>query len=455
MTLWGGRFGEEPDDDVLRFTVSAADRRLLEVDVEGSLAHVAALAEAGILDEDEAERIIAGLDEILGEARVHTFRWEESDEDVHSAVERRLGEVIGPLAGKLHTGRSRNDQVSLDLRLYLIRAGEERVAGIAGLVAALAAAAREAGNTIVPFYTHLQQAQAVPLAHHLLAHAWALLRDAERFRDAARRMAVSPLGAGAGGGSRLPLRPEAAAERLGFPAVFTNSLDAVGARDFAAEYLWCCAHAMIDLSRLAEELTLWATSEFDWVTFADRHTTGSSALPHKKNPDAAELARGRAGSAIGHLTGLLAVLKGLPLAYDRDLQQDKEHVFPVDDDLGGALEALAGMIESAEFHPPAPGGWVAALDLAELLVSRGVPFREAHMAVGNLVASLEKAGRDAVSVTDDDLAGIHEGFAAGDAAMLDPVASVEARRSPGGGSFESVAGQLEELDRRLAVLTAR
>jgi argininosuccinate lyase len=449
VTLWGGRFGEEPGEAIRRFAASPADRRLLEFDVAGSLAHVAALVEAGILGEDDASLLTGGLEQILGEARSGSFRWEEGDEDVHSAVERRLTEIAGPAAGRLHTGRSRNDQVALDLRLYLAAAARERIAGLERLAGVLAGRAEEAGDAVVASYTHLQQAQAVPFAHHLLAHAWALLRDADRFSDALSRIEVSPLGAGAGGGSRFPLRPDVAAARLGLPAVFENSLDAVGSRDAAAEYLWCCTQALVDLSRLGEEITLWCSAEFGWMTPADRHATGSSALPHKKNPDAAELARGKAGSAIGHLAGLLAVVKGLPLAYDRDLQQDKEHLFTADDDLAGALEALAEMLEGADLHPPPPGPWTAALDLAEALAGRGVPFREAHEAVGRLVRRAEEDGRDPGSLDDPYLASVDPRFAPGDAGLLDPAASVASRRSPGGGSFESVRRQIETIRERL------
>jgi len=301
----------------------------------------------------------------------------------------------------------------------------------------------------VPLYTHLQQAQAIPLAHHLLAHAWALARDADRFTDALARIEVSPLGAGAGGGSRLPLRPDVSAKHLGLPAVFENSLDAVGSRDAVAEYVWCCTQTMSDLSRLGDEIILWVTAEFGWATLADRHATGSSALPHKKNPDIAELVRGKAGSAIGHLAGLLAVIKGLPLAYDRDLQQDKEHLFAVDDDLAGALGAMTEMISEMAFHPPGPGPWVAALDVAEAMVERGIPFREAHRIVGRLVAWATEEGLDPAALTDPDLQGVDPGFRDGDAALLDPAASVAARRSPGGGSFQSVVEQIEQIRQRL------
>jgi argininosuccinate lyase len=452
MTLWGGRFGEGPDEALWAFTVSPADRRLLLDDLEGSLAHVAGLVHAGILDEADGRALRTGLEQIQAEVFRGVFVFEEGDEDVHSAVERRLFEIAGDAAGKLHTGRSRNDQIALDLRLHLRAAAASRIRQITGLARALALRAEEAGETVVASYTHLQQAQAVPFAHHLLAHAWALVRDAERFRDALGRIDVSPLGAGAGGGSRLPLDPSFVAARLGMSGVFENSLDAVSSRDVEAEYLFCCVQTMVHLSRLAEELVLWSTAEFGWAEYADRHTTGSSALPHKKNPDAAELARGKAATAIGHLTGLLALQKGLPLSYNRDLQQDKEHLFPADDDLAGALDVLTAMILDASFDPPAPGPWVAALDLAEVLVERGVPFREAHRAVGGMVATLEAAGLDFASLTAEHLAAAHPLFRPGDVAAADPVGSVRARRSPGGASFESAVAQLGMLAGRLDAL---
>jgi argininosuccinate lyase len=304
----------------------------------------------------------------------------------------------------------------------------------------------------VPSYTHLQRAQAVPLGHHLLAHGWALVRDAERFLAALERIEISPLGAGAGGGSRLPLDPAYAAERLGLRGVFENSLDAVAARDVVSEYLFCATQTLVDLSRLSEELVLWGSAEFGWAAYADRHTTGSSALPHKKNPDAAELARAKAGSAIGDLAGILAVQKGLPLAYNRDLQQDKEHLFRVDDDLRLALEALRGMIADAIFDPPPPDPLVAVLDLAEVLVERGVPFREAHDAVGRLVAEAAGRGVGPADLTPAELAGFHEVLRPEDAGLLDPAESVRARSSPGGGSFASVDRQLQQMSERMAEL---
>ncbi|MDH3517614.1 MAG: argininosuccinate lyase, partial [Acidimicrobiia bacterium] len=284
MTLWGGRFDEAPDRRLWDFTVTVTDRRLLADDVEGSIAHASMLRHVGLLSEVEHEAIHQGLLRILADAHDGTFEFVESDEDVHSAVERRLVELVGDAGAKLHTGRSRNDQVALDMRLYLRRAAGERSAQLARFGMTLLEIASEHARTVVPSYTHLQQAQAIPLGHHLLAYAWMAVRDRQRFQGVAERLGVSPLGAGASGGSSLPLDPGFTARQLGFDVVFANSLDAVGSRDVIAEYAWCCAQSMVNLSRLAEELVLWATSEFGWVTFSDAFTTGSSALPQKKNP---------------------------------------------------------------------------------------------------------------------------------------------------------------------------
>ena len=449
MTLWSGRFDDAPADVLWRFTASQTDRRLLAVDIRGSIAHVGMLADVGLIDRAEHETIDVALHQLLADADDGTFEFLDTDEDVHSAVERRLIELVGDVGRKLHTGRSRNDQIALDIRLYLLETStirQQQLAEFAGTLVELAQANRD---VIVPSYTHLQQAQAIPLAHHLLAYAWMAVRTRSRFADLDQRMAVSPLGASASGGSSLPIDPYIAAQRLGFPVVFPNSLDAVGSRDLVAEYVFCCAQAMVDLSRLSEELVLWATSEFGWVTFEDALTTGSSALPQKKNPDIAELARGKAAGAIGSLTAIMALQKALPLAYNRDLQEDKEHVFAVDDMLGGTLEAVTALMGSATFDPPQPGSWTMALDFAEALVGRGVPFREAHEAVGRLVSRLLSSGRDLAAVTADDLLGVDSRFEPGDVDLADAEQSVRRRRSSGGGSFESVVQQIEALQRLL------
>jgi argininosuccinate lyase len=429
----------------MAFTTDRSDRRLLQDDLLGSAAHARMLGEVGLLTEEEAQQLVEAIGDLLEDAREGRFEFDDADEDVHTAVERRLHETVGALGGKLHTGRSRNDQVALDLRLYLLRASGRRIEQLKSFGRILADKAEEVGDLVVPSYTHLQQAQAIPLAHHLLAYAWMLLRDAERFEDAADRIAVSPLGAGASGGSSLPLNSAIVADELGMRGTFPNSLDAVSARDFAAEYAFCCAQALTHLSRLGEELVLWSTTEFGWVTFADRFTTGSSALPQKKNADIAELVRAKSARVIGDVTSLLALQKGLPLSYNRDLQEDKAAVFDADDTLAGALAALSGMVASAEFDPPPPSSWVTALDLAEVLAARGIPFREAHNAVGRLVARLLAEGKLLSEVTAGELEAAHLGFIPEDLEVIDPKVSVERRRTAGGGSYVSVLDQLVEL----------
>jgi len=445
MTLWGGRFEEGPSDVLWQYSVDTSDRRLLMDDLTGSMAHVTMLMETEILPTGDARALLQGLGRIRQEAAAGEFAFLDTDEDVHSAVERRLFELAGDVAGRLHTGRSRNDQIALDLRLYLSRMGRARIAQLARFTSTILDVAERWQDVVVPSYTHLQQAQAVPLAHHLLAYAEMLRRDAHRFQEALGRIEVSPLGAGASGGSSLPLDPSVSAQHLGWSWHFINSLDAVASRDFVSEYVFCATQSMVHLSRLAEELILWASSEFGWVTFSDEYTTGSSALPHKKNPDIAELARGRAAVVIGDLTAILTLQKGLPLAYNRDLQEDKAIVFHADDTLAATLTALEPLLATARFHPPAPTSWVTALDLAEALVERGVPFREAHSSVGRLVSALTGSGRTLADATRWDLKAADERFIEDDLLRIDPAASVSARSADGAGSFESVQRQISWL----------
>jgi argininosuccinate lyase len=424
------------------FTVDDADRRLLVVDIEGSMAHAGMLGGTGIIPAPEAAEIVTGLEKVLEEARAGSFAFAETDEDVHTAVERRLTELIGEVAGKLHTGRSRNDQVATDLRLYLRESGEERSTRLRRLIGALTVLAEAHASTVIASFTHLQQAQATTLGIHLLAHAWALTRDLGRLSDCLARLNQSPLGAGAGAGSSLPLDRDRVAEALGFTGPVPNTLDAVASRDFVAEYVFVCAQTMAHLSRLAEEVVMWSTREFGWARLSDQVSTGSSALPHKRNPDVAELIRGRTAVVAGDLVAILGLQKGLPLAYNRDLQEDKRVVFQADDVMGASVSAMTALLDGIELHPPAPSVETASLDLADALVARGVPFREAHHIVGSLMKDLEKAGRSLSSVVDDDLIAIDARFEEGDAALLDPEGSARRR-----GSVESVGAQVGELRR--------
>ncbi|HEX2420904.1 MAG TPA: argininosuccinate lyase [Acidimicrobiia bacterium] len=404
MKMWGGRFSSPPNQDMWEFTVDHADRRLLPFDIEGSIAHVEMLAKVGLLEADEGSTLEKGLQAIAEEAATGSFGFLDTDEDVHSAVERRLVELVGDIGGKLHTGRSRNDQIALDLRLYLRSAALSRRHDLAALITALADQAARHQQTAIATYTHLQQAQRSTLGHHLLAHAWALQRDQGRLADLGKRLSVSPLGAGASAGSSLPLDPMQTALRLGFEASFENSLDAVSSRDLVAEFGFAVTQTMVNLSRLAEELVIWASLEFGWVEMADEFTTGSSALPQKKNPDVAELVRGRAAGAIGHLSALLALQKGLPLSYNRDLQEDKPALFWLDDTMGASSRALTQLIATATFSPPPPSPWTDALGIAENLVRRGIAFRTAHQIVGGLVARLLADGRTPAEIQPEDLA---------------------------------------------------
>ncbi len=456
MTLWSGRLGGGLDDEMAAFTSSLAfDRQLWHADLEGSRAHVSGLRAAGLVSDDEAHALVAAIDEVAGELEDDAFVFLASDEDIHTAVERRVTELIGPTGAKLHTGRSRNDQVATDLRLWTRRAIALLVDAVLDLATTLHESADRAGDAYLPGYTHLQRAQPVLLSHHLRAHSWALLRDAERLFDADVRVDSSPLGAGALAGSSLPLDPAVAARELGFSRTFHNSLDAVSDRDFVAELLFCTALCGVHLSRMGEELVLWTSAEFGFCELDDRFTTGSSMLPQKKNPDAAELARGKAGRLIGNLTGLLATLKGLPLAYNRDLQEDKEPLFDSVAQLRGALLALRGCYATASYKTAAMAiaaddDDAVAVDLAEWLVVRGTPFRESHHLVGGLVSEAHERGvrlRDVVALAD--------GFGDEALSLFEPGSAVRRRTTPGGAGPVPGAHQRESLATALDVARAR
>ncbi len=449
MTLWEGRLGGTADE-VMAFTVSLPfDRRLAGDDLAGSRAHVRGLAKAGVLEPGEAAILLTALDRVEEELASGIFSFHAGDEDIHTAVERRVTELAGDVGAKLHTGRSRNDQVATDLRLYARRELLGVAGALIGLQDVLLRRAEEAGDAYLPGYTHMQRAQPVLLAHHLLAHGWALARDVDRILHSVVRMDVSPLGAGALAGSSLPLDPEAVAADLGFGGRFENSLDAVSDRDFVAEGLFDLALLGVHLSRLGEEFALWSSEEFGFLVLDDAYATGSSMLPQKKNPDVAELARGKTGRLIGHVAGILATLKGLPFAYNRDLQEDKEPLFDAVDQVGRALPAVTGMLASAHFdtermRAAADGPAAAAVDLAEWLVERGMPFRQAHAVVGSLVRDSLQRG-----VPLAELVQSHPALGSDALALLEPGVAVTRRTSPGGAGPKPVAVQMERFRHRL------
>ncbi len=451
--LWGGRFAGGPAEALARLSVSVQfDWRLAPHDLAASRAHARVLHRAGLLDDGELARILGALDELEADVRAGTFVATVDDEDVHTALERGLLERLGPLGGKLRAGRSRNDQVATDLRLYLRDAARQLAGAVAELEAALVGRAEEHRDVPMPGMTHLQHAQPVLFAHHLLAHVHALARDLDRLRDWDKRAAVSPLGAGALAGSSLPLDPELTAAELGFASAATNSIDAVSDRDFVAEFLFVTALLGVHLSRIGEEICLWATSEFRWIRLDDAYSTGSSIMPQKKNPDIAELARGKAGRLIGGLTAVLVTLKGLPLAYDRDLQEDKEPAFDAVEQLLLVLPALAGLIatmtvDTARLTAAAPEGFALATDVAEWLVRTGMPFREAHEVAGALVSYCEGAGKELTDLTDAELAGVDERLTPSVRVVLDVPGALRARSGHGGTAPERVAEQLAALTR--------
>jgi len=446
-TLWHGRFEGGPAAELMAYTASLPfDRRLWRDDIACSRSHVRGLAHCGILTVDEADSILAALDAVAAEMEDGGFVYVEADEDIHTAVERRVTEICGPVGAKLHTGRSRNDQSVTGLRLWCRRELAAVGRRVVALQHVLHDRAVEVGGAYLPGYTHVQRAQPVLLSHHLLAHCWSFGRDLDRLSDLLVRVDVSTLGAGALAGSSLPLDPEFTARDMGFSAVFENSLDAVSDRDFVAEALFVLSMIAIHLSRLGEEFVLWTSDEFGFASLDDAYATGSSMLPQKKNADIAELARGKAGRVIGDLTGLLATLKGLPLSYNRDLQEDKEPLFDAVDQVGLGLAAIGGMIATARFHldrmrEAADQPSMGATDLAEYLVRTGMPFREAHAVVGALVRRSLSGEASLV-----DLVRAEPVLGPRAASLLEPGVGIRMRTSRGGAGPDPMGDQMKRLE---------
>jgi argininosuccinate lyase len=459
LKLWGGRFAGGPAQALEALSASVHfDWVLAPYDLAGSRAHARVLAAAGLLTADELAAMLAGLDALEDDVRAGTFVGTPADEDVHTALERGLIERVGPqLGGKLRAGRSRNDQVATLYRMYLRDRAREIAAGLLELGAALLAQAAAHPDAAMPGRTHFQHAQPVLLAHHLQAHVHALLRDVERLVDWDRRADESPYGSGALAGTSLGLDPQAVARELGFSTSSDNSMDGTAARDVVAELTFVLAMAAVDVSRLAEEVVVWTTAEFGFAVLDDAFATGSSIMPQKKNPDVAELARGKAGRLIGNLAGLLATLKALPLAYNRDLQEDKEPVIDSVDQLLLVLPAFIGMVATMRFDTArmaqlAPAGFSLATDVAEWLVRQGVPFRDAHEVAGSCVRACEQRGIGLEELSDADLAAISPHLTPTVRAVLDVAGSLASRDSHGGTAPVRVAEQRARLEGRLGAL---
>jgi len=449
---WGGRFQEPTDGRVEAFTASIAfDRRLLRHDIAGSIAHAKMLARQGIIPAAEGMAIVKALRLIRQELETGRAELLPTDEDIHMAVERLLTERLGEAGGRLHTGRSRNDQVALDVRLFLREEIDQTHRLVKRLQDKLVAAARREIGTVMPGYTHLQKAQPVLLAHYLLAFWEMLARDVERLRECRRRVNVLPLGAAALAGTGLPIDRQYVAKLLRFPRITQNSMDAVSDRDFAVEFVFAAAMVMMHLSRFCEDLVIWSSDEFRYVEITDAFTTGSSIMPQKKNPDVAELIRGKTGRVYGSLVALLTVLKGLPMTYNRDLQEDKEALFDTVDTVKASLAILADMIPRLTYDrerlaQQAAEGFATATDVAEYLVRQGVPFREAHRIVGRIVAHCLAAGRQLAELTLLELQRFHPSFAADVEACMRPEAAVNAKDIPGGTARARVEARLAELE---------
>jgi argininosuccinate lyase len=447
--LWGGRFTGSAEEWVDEFGASISfDQELAEQDIEGSIAHATMLAKCGVISEDEAAVIIQGLKELKQKAAKGELEYSAKLEDIHLNMEHHLTELIGPTGGKLHTARSRNDQVATDMHLYLKEQVSEIIDLITELQKTLVQQAEQNIETLMPGYTHLQRAQPISFAHHLMAYFWMLDRDKQRYMDSMKRINLSPLGAGALAGTTFPIDRHMTAEILGFEGIYENSLDAVSDRDFILEFLSGSSILMVHLSRLCEEIILWSSQEFQFIELSDAFTTGSSIMPQKKNPDMAELIRGKTGRVYGSLMGLLTVLKGLPLAYNKDMQEDKEGMFDTVKTVKGSLKIFAGMISSMKVKEEKMAKSVKndfsnATELADYLAAKGVPFREAHEIVGKLVLECIQKGCYLLDLPLDAYKSMNPLFEENIYDALNPYNAVERRNSAGGTGFSQVKIQIE------------
>lgn len=456
MKLWGGRFESGPSEIFEQFSGSLHfDRKLVFADIQGSQVFARALGRAGIVSDAERDELIRAFEEIAQEARDPAYLDGASDEDIHTFVIRKLGEKVGPLAAKIHTGRSRNEQVSLDIRLYLRSAADTILEQIADLVGALLGLARRYPDAIVPGYTHLRRAQAVLWPHYLLAYFEMLARDFERMQQARARIDVMPLGSGALAGSGFPFDRQAIAQELGFAQITRNSMDVSADRDFALDFLYASSLIMLHLSRLAEDWILYSSDEFQWMSLGDGVTSGSSLMPQKKNPDSLELIRGKSGRVFSDLTALFITMKGLPTTYNRDMQEDKEPLFDAFQQTSGALAMAKAVTESVTLDCRKPAqaaeeSWVVATDLAEQLARTGVPFHRAHQIVGQLVLESVKTGKRPSDWTGEALAAFAPEFKADMARWLQPSEGLRTRELPGGTGPSAVASALADAEQRLA-----
>lgn len=448
---WGGRFAEGPKEAVAAYTDSQTyDRALYAQDIRGSQAHARMLGRQGVITPDEAEQIVNGLDAVKQEIESGAFVWKPALEDVHMNIEARLTEIIGDVGKKLHTGRSRNDQVGLTFRLFVADRLKAWQQGAAHLCATLVSCADGHQDDILPGCTHMQPAQPVSLAHHLLAYAWMFRRDCMRLDDVLKRVRISPLGSAALAGTTYPLDPQSVADEVGFDGIYGNSMDAVSDRDFVLEALFAGSCIMAHLSRLCEELIIWANPAFGFVQLSDGYSTGSSIMPQKKNPDVAEIMRGKVGRVYGDLTAMLTILKGLPLTYNRDLQEDKEPFLDADHTLSTSLELMAGMMKALRFDEvrmarALTAGFLNATELADYLVTKGIPFREAHHITGSAVALAEGKNLSLEALPLDALQGLCDRIGPDVFDVLEYRAAVARRNAPGGTGPLSVARQLEKM----------